>query len=392
MTFSEMIDTLGIEAYPEELPRIFESEREPIDLSGETLRKLDAEYGALGERLSDLVACAKAVNENEALREYTRCAVKFLAATNHTAGFKLKIPTLDTDTVFYHYQILLLALTLPYGIANYKRRGFPDDEIRPMMAAVRSRINAEDPKTGKANNSGYNWLRHYAHAALFSSKLFGVTPRLIDAPVIFLKSCDGKYKILATGGRYHRDGKPLGNACYTDEDGAFTAEFSEDGEFYTGHEIVNAFVKKESVSLKKSDWRVIARQGDWMVGLHIPRGADLSEESMTAGFKDAMAKTVRHYPDLDPKFVHTATWLLSPKLAELQGEGSGIARFSGRFIKYPIKSGGKELFGFAFPSCPEDYNDLPEQTSLQRKLKALYLSGGCIHAHAGFVPGSEEWK
>ena len=128
-----------------------------------------------------------------------------------------------------------------------------------------------------------------------------------------------------------------------------------------------------------------------MVGLHIPRGADLSEESMTKGFRDAMAKTLKHYKDLDPKVVHTSTWLLSPKLAELQGEGSGIARFSGRFIKYPIKSGGKELFGFAFPKAPEKYEDLPEDTSLQRKLKALYVSGGFIHAHAGFVPESDTW-
>ena len=392
MTFTEMMGALGIESYPEALEGIFENEREPIDLSGAVLDKLEAEYGALGERLEGLRECAKAVSEKEALTEYTRCAVRYLERCNHTEGFKLALPTLDVETALYHYPILLLALALPNGIATYKRRGFPDDEIRPMMKSVCGRINQKDAKTGKPSNTGYNWLRHYAHALLFSSKLFGVTPRPIDAPVIFLKSCNGEYKILATGGRYHRDGKPLGNACYTDPEGAFDAQFSEDGEFYTGHEIVNAFVQRDTVSLKKSEWSVIARQWDWMVGLHIPRGADLSEESMTAGFKDAMAKTLRHYADLDPKFVHTSTWLLSPKLAELQGEGSGIKRFSDRFIKYPIKSGGKELFGFAFPSCPNDYNDLPEETSLQRKLKALYLSGGCIHAHAGFVPGSEEWK
>ena len=392
MTFTEMTGALGIDTYPDALPSIFENEREPIDLSAEALRRIEEEYGTMGERLSDLIACAEAVKENEALTEYTRCAVKFLERCNHTEGFKLRIPALDQDSPLYHYQILLLSLALPNGFATYKKRGFPDEEIRPMMKAVCGRINVKNKTTGKYDNSSYNWLRHYAHALLFSSKLFGVTPRPIDAPVIFLKSCNGEYKILATGGRYHRDGKPLGNACYTDPEGAFDAQFSEDGEFYTGHEIVNAFVRKDTVSLKKSEWRVIARQWDWMVGLHIPRGADLSEESMTAGFKDAMAKTLRHYADLDPKFVHTSTWLLSPKLAELQGEGSGIKRFSDRFIKYPIKSGGKELFGFAFPSCPNDYNDLPEGTSLQRKLKALYLSGGCIHAHAGFVPGSEEWK
>ena len=40
MTFSEMITALGIEAYPDELPEIFENEREPIDLSAEALRRI----------------------------------------------------------------------------------------------------------------------------------------------------------------------------------------------------------------------------------------------------------------------------------------------------------------------------------------------------------------
>ena len=69
----------------------------------------------------------------------------------------------------------------------------------------------------------------------------------------------------------------------------------------------------------------------------------------------------------------------------------GIKRFSDRFIKYPIKSGGKELFPFAFPGNFESYEKLPENTSLQRKLKKLYIDGGVIHAHAGFVPHSDEW-
>ena len=129
-----------------------------------------------------------------------------------------------------------------------------------------------------------------------------------------------------------------------------------------------------------------------MVGLHIPRNADLSEESMTKGFHDAMEKTLRHYSDLSPKVVHCSTWLLSPTLADLCGHKGGITRFQNRFIKYPIKSGGKELFGFAFPSGIENYEDLPEDTSLQRKLKALYISGGFSLAHAGFVPDSDTWK
>ena len=151
-----MITALGIEAYPDELPEIFENEREPIDLSAEALRRIEEEYGTMGERLSDLIACAEAVSENEALREYTRCGVKFLERYNHTEGFKLRIPALDQESPLYHYQILLLSLAIPNGFATYKKRGFPDEELRPMMKAVCGRINVKNKTTGKYDNSCYN--------------------------------------------------------------------------------------------------------------------------------------------------------------------------------------------------------------------------------------------
>ena len=391
MTFSEIMKALDIESYPAELPEIFENDRKPLDLSVEAFDRIEAEYGALGERMCDLKDCAKEVEKNGALREYTRLAVRFLERANHHEGGKLRLPALDADSPLYHYPILLLALAIPAGVKKYLDRGFPAAEVKEFINSFRARIASKDAGTGKPTVSSYNWLRHYTSALLFGAGLFSVTPRVIDAPILILKNKNGKYKIMVTDGTYHKSGKLLGSAGYADTEGSFSADFSDDGEFYTGHEVIDSCVTKDVSRLSKSEWRVVAQKGDWMVGLHIPRGADLSEESMSKGFRDAMEKTMRYYADLDPKLVHTATWLLSPKLAELQGPGSGIARFSNRFIKYPISSGGKELFGFAFPSGIDSYEDLPEQTSLQRKLKALYLSGGFIHAHAGFVPESDTW-
>lgn len=391
MTFESMMSSIGIESYPDVLPSIFENEKEPLDMSDAFFDKLEADHAALGKRADAIKLCAKEVEKNEALKEYTRVAVKFLERANHTEGGKLVLPKFEEDSPLFHYPIMLLALALPNGVATYLKRGFPEDEVKKIISAFGPRISATD-KNGKFSNGSYNWLRHYTSAALFNAGLFGITPRLIDAPILILKNGDGEYKIMMTAGKYHKSGKVFGSAGCLDEDGSFMADFSDDGECYTGHEVINSCVSKDVITIKKSEWRVIAKQWDWMVGLHIPRGADLSEESMTKGFHDAMAKTLKHYSDLDPKVVHTSTWLLSPTLADLCEHKGGITRFQNRFIKYPIKSGGKELFGFAFPSGIEKYEDLPEGTSLQRKLKALYISGGFSLAHAGFVPDSDTWR
>ena len=310
----------------------------------------------------------------------------------HPEGYALALPTLDSDTPLYHYPIMLLAFALPSAIKKYRDRGFPDEEIKELLSALKGSICSVDSKTGKPSISGYHWLRHYTSAVIYNAGLFGVTPRIIDAPVMLLKNKYGEYKIIMTDGRFHSSGKILGSAGYTDEEGSFDAEFSEDDEYYNAHEVINSRVSKSITRISKREWQTVAKKGDWIVGLHIPKGADLSEEKMTEGFRSAMLKTTKRYPDLSPKAVHCSTWLLDPYLAEILGPGSKITGFINRFIKYPIKSGGKELFGFAFPSNYDSYEALPENSSLQRKLKALYINGGYIHAHSGFIPESDTWN
>jgi hypothetical protein len=41
------------------------------------------------------------------------------------------------------------------------------------------------------------------------------------------------------------------------------------------------------------------------------------------------------------------------------------------------------VFNFVFPGYGDDFSKLPEDTSLQRKIKAMYLSGKYIYEYAG---------
>ena len=66
-------------------------------------------------------------------------------------------------------------------------------------------------------------------------------------------------------------------------------------------------------------------------------------------------------------------------------EGSKIVAFGNRFNRYPGDSKGKEVFSFVFTTPVDDWNDLPENTTLERNLKKLYLSCGFVHAFAGVI-------
>ena len=180
-------------------------------------------------------------------------------------------------------------------------------------------------------------------------------------------------------------GKALGNKEYTDTDGAFTASFSENEEAYTGYPCIDARVCPTPVSYKKAEWEVVLKKGDGVAGLHIPRGADLSPEVMKSSFKLVLDVTNERYPEFSAIALHCSTWMLDPRLEELLGENSRLVGFMKSFEKYPKRCPGNAVFTFVFDGMPERLEELPEDTSLRRKIKSIYLNGGAINVHGGII-------
>ena len=92
---------------------------------------------------------------------------------------------------------------------------------------------------------------------------------------------------------------------------------------------------------------------------------------------------------LDYKAFKCESWLMDPQLAKILGEDSNITKFVNRFIPACGRSAGRGVFSFVFlqPKPAEAViENLPEDTSLQRKLKEHYLNGGCIYEMHGFIP------
>ena len=80
------------------------------------------------------------------------------------------------------------------------------------------------------------------------------------------------------------------------------------------------------------------------------------------------------------------SWLLSPALKELLPEESRILQFQNRF---EVKSWNKEedaYLEWVFKRKDLPLEKLPEETSLQRKMKAYVLQGGKIGEAYGEIP------
>ena len=79
------------------------------------------------------------------------------------------------------------------------------------------------------------------------------------------------------------------------------------------------------------------------------------------------------------------SWLLDPQLPEVLGEDSNIGRFCRRFTPVFTPGKGEAVFDFVFLGhTPDERESLPEDTSLQRALKAHYMAGKAIYETWGF--------
>lgn len=104
--------------------------------------------------------------------------------------------------------------------------------------------------------------------------------------------------------------------------------------------------------------------------VHIPEGEPLLDEACGKSFEEADRFFGPEYTMYDCE-----SWLLSPKLRKLLKPESNILKFQNRFqvekIVYPFRQAEERVFG----AIREDKEHYPEQTSLQRAVKQMVLSG-----------------
>ena len=122
------------------------------------------------------------------------------------------------------------------------------------------------------------------------------------------------------------------------------------------------------------------KEGRKEIGLHIPSDTKLETERMNASLKAADAFIRERFPEWDGVPKTCESWLLSPALKDLLPEGSRILRFQEAFELeeiYPEDDAALEwVFYVAEGQRKElDISRLPENTSLQRKMKAMIMKG-----------------
>lgn len=139
-----------------------------------------------------------------------------------------------------------------------------------------------------------------------------------------------------------------------------------DREWWTVHQLSCLLFRVELLEfeLRKDD-----------VALHIPTGAHLDPEAVDASLAAIEEMIATRFPKWKdwPRTCHS--WLLSPTMAELLPENSRILQFARRFAVTPTGEPNDDYLQWCYKRKDIPMENLPEESSLQRKLKAKLLKG-----------------
>ena len=119
------------------------------------------------------------------------------------------------------------------------------------------------------------------------------------------------------------------------------------------------------------------------ISIHIPGDALLTADKLRHSYNLARKSLERIAPDYRDADMFCDSWMLPPILDQLLPSGSRILAFKSSFDILSVDPTSPHATRWIFGRYDLPLHQLPEDTSLQRKTKALMLAGGGIGSARG---------
>ena len=397
-TLAELMQAVGCTKYPARWQEIFDAVMRDFEENGcpytnpAFYEALHREYGVFGTHLSVIKEAAVQIGAREPLARFL--ALLVAAQQDRTQiyadikEFQAPISADDApDLAVDMVTALALFAMVPYTAELLAPRHLPQALYDYIVQNTEHSIGYFQARYGRPGCCLFDWCQRVIDGRIL--RIGRLEYELFAAFRVgsVYENGAGERVALCHDVILHRDGFPLGSFGYTDEAGAYTATLTETAHAYIGYPYLpSGLVSTETVTLPKSAWRQIIAPSGPVVALHIPKGEGFSPEAIDASLAEARALLARCYPDYPYQAFTCRSWLMDPALATLLGEEANIVRFGRRFAPMAFKSQGRDVCNFVFfdPEGRMPVADWPEDTRLQRALKAHYLGGNAVYEFYGY--------
>lgn len=361
-------------------------------ISEEEINALEEKYGLLGKYLPTVLQARRELPNDEDRMLWAAIACRCITGRTHGEATKLPIPVTNETVVGDILPLFPLLALAESAAQNYRDHGFSEEEVKDYMKSLAGGLAVGERRTGRPSLSKgyYQWCSHYATASIFRLGGFNFNFREFPNYANMIRHNEtGKIEILLMNKVFNANGLPIESAGQNLPEGAFSTSFAETADAFYGHPVRDYRCSRELTAYPKSEWSMFIKTGDPVLGIHIPKGGDISPEATRKAFSDAQKFVRDNYPEQKIKGMTCNSWLLDPAFETLLKESSKIRQFGGLFVRFPNKSGGDAPYSFVFDKrIPVE--EWPENTSLERALKEYYLSGNCIFFTNGYYPLDED--
>lgn len=137
--------------------------------------------------------------------------------------------------------------------------------------------------------------------------------------------------------------------------------------------------------IQELEYELDLHKGEKVISLHIPSDAILKKEKWEDSLQKAHVFMVDKFPSYESAKILCHSWLLSPALKKILSESSNIIQFQNCFTIQEVDYDSQEFMQWVYPEKNIPYSKLPENTSLQRNMKAFLLSGGKVGEAFGYL-------
>ena len=361
-------------------------------ISEAEILNLEEKYHLLGQYLPQTLEARNELEKDEARKTWIAAAAYCFPERSPKEVRQIPLPATDGTLAQRMAPLFVMLPQVETAAADYRAHGFSEEEIVQFMRSFEGGLGVGEKKTGVPGIGSvyYKWISRYAKASIF--RCAGLNFEFSDfcKEAVALKNVHtGEIVIVMRNLVFAENGLPIESVGQDKPENAFATSFASLPDAYYGYPVRNARCVNKLTAFPKEDWKILAQSGDLMLGVHIPRGADISTEGALHAFSEAQKLVRKWYPDRKIHGLFCHSWLLDPVFDTMLPEGSKIRQFGAVYARYPHKSGGDSVFSFVFPK-KVPFEELPENTSLERALKKYYLDGNVVYSYGGFVPCDED--
>lgn len=126
------------------------------------------------------------------------------------------------------------------------------------------------------------------------------------------------------------------------------------------------------------EYETVDEKGVKSIQVHIPADAVMKQSELRKSYLDARQFFAKYYPEYAEADMLCGSWLLSPALKDLLPENSNILSFQKAFEVNHVDYESNGFIRWVYKREDIPWEQLPEDTTLQRRVKAYILNGGKI--------------